>query len=560
MLGALELFARLLHRVQFGTGYDRLAVLASEDHQITPQTQQRFVEGEVEYGIHPYFGYVLIPKQAGIPDNAWALQHHFAGPALRPVVASVYGGTLAANELPTLDANGSDPQFLLALPPLPENKHWRVRVRLETEHGDTAQLFFAALGQEFAEERSVSRAVVPGTNDIAFQLEPESAAIALRLDPGTNPGRYRIHSIALDSVDKFWDNMSSQTWRDRSHFEATQGFPFNSAQLGPPDGNASRLRVLLLGGSVAVQLGGSRGAIEQALQRQLNARGLPVQAEVFTAALGGFKEPQQLFAAQYFLLQGFHFDMIITVDGFNEITLPLCDNQSTRVNPFFPRKWDLRFFNKNIAREVAQLDELNEARDAIQAEIRDNPLLYSAAAGALYRFRLNRNRDTFAAIMARLAGIEKSFDQTGPGYAGDGEALLVDSAALWARATQQLQTICAARGIECYFFLQPNQYVVGSKPFSEQELREFILPAGYGPVAAKGYPLLQKEGQRLQAEGLPFKDLTGVFAGEQRTVYIDSCCHFNTLGLDTIAEAVAGFMAQRSALMGSTAAIAKEKQ
>ena len=81
--------------------------------------------------------------------------------------------------------------------------------------------------------------------------------------------------------------------------------------------------------------------------------------------------------------------------------------------------------------------------------------------------------------------------------------------------------------------------MVGSKSLSTEEKRNAFQPeTGYGPHAAAGYPFLVRAGQELVAVGVPFWDLTMLFADEERTVYEDSCCHVNDLGRELMARQV----------------------
>ena len=58
---------------------------------------------------------------------------------------------------------------------------------------------------------------------------------------------------------------------------------------------------------------------------------------VFNAALPRFKQPQQLFAMQYLFLEGYKFDYIINIDGFNEIALPFVENHSSGLRTILSR-------------------------------------------------------------------------------------------------------------------------------------------------------------------------------------------------------------------------------
>ncbi|MBK8338966.1 MAG: hypothetical protein IPK99_02650 [Flavobacteriales bacterium] len=96
------------------------------------------------------------------------------------------------------------------------------------------------------------------------------------------------------------------------------------------------VNMALLGGSVAMGLHTfSEQRLIKGLQRIPRFKGKPFRVTVF--ALGGFKQPQPLLALNYFLAQGAHYDVIITLDGFNDIVLPFCDNLGVRRVPLLPQ-------------------------------------------------------------------------------------------------------------------------------------------------------------------------------------------------------------------------------
>ncbi|MFQ5853976.1 MAG: hypothetical protein ACE5JU_25735, partial [Candidatus Binatia bacterium] len=59
-------------------------------------------------------------------------------------------------------------------------------------------------------------------------------------------------------------------------------------------------------------------------------------------SIGGYKQPQQLMALNYLLSLGAQFDILINIDGFNEVALPPVENMPKNVFPFFPRNWFFR--------------------------------------------------------------------------------------------------------------------------------------------------------------------------------------------------------------------------
>ena len=80
----------------------------------------------------------------------------------------------------------------------------------------------------------------------------------------------------------------------------------------------------------------------------------------------------------------------------------------------------------------------------------------------------------------------------------------------------------------------------------EEERRVAIQTEGcpIGGHAAAAYPLLIEHGRQLVERGVLFEDLTQLFAGVEEPVYIDRCCHLNTLGKRYLIRAIAAKIRQ----------------
>lgn len=101
-----------------------------------------------------------------------------------------------------------------------------------------------------------------------------------------------------------------------------------------------KIIVGFFGGSFAA---GVYQAATTTLKERLNAADKDVVLLNFSA--GGYKQPQQLLILAYMLSLGAEFDVIINIDGFNEVALPPSENLPARVNPFYPRNWHTRTAN-----------------------------------------------------------------------------------------------------------------------------------------------------------------------------------------------------------------------
>lgn len=98
-----------------------------------------------------------------------------------------------------------------------------------------------------------------------------------------------------------------------------------------------------------------------------------------------------------------------------------------------------------------------------------------------------------------------------------------------------------ASGIAYFHFLQPNQYVPGSKPISAEEAQKAISGEEdykFRTAVELGYPLLAAAGERLAADGLEFIDLRFMFRDHPEPLYVDTCCHLGLDGNDLLGEEI----------------------
>ena len=327
---------------------------------------------------------------------------------------------------------------------------------------------------------------------------------------------------------------------------------YNRFALPGPDpvtpASKDTVNVFLSGGSVALGLFNS--AAETLAQRLSEAEAYKGKhIRIVLAALGGFKQPQQLMALSYFKSLGAHYDLVINLDGFNEAVLPYSDNLSFGIHPSYPRHWHIysrkRLDSKVqyfIARQLALQQQQNELKEKWERRHYNlsnfGLMLWNVRNTAL----MNALAEVEGELRAAVQGSESSYQSTGPVEAvSDTAQFFTGLAERWAYASVQMRHLAEGGGGRYVHFLQPNQYVEGSKELTEEELEiayeenDFAYKTG----VLRGYGDLMAQGAVLQAQGVDFVDLTPVFREEQRTVYNDKCCHFNDLGYRLIAEAIA---------------------
>jgi hypothetical protein len=301
-----------------------------------------------------------------------------------------------------------------------------------------------------------------------------------------------------------------------------------------------KLIVAIVGGSVAQHFG-DLGADVLAERLRASRRFAGRDVVFVRLALLGYRQPQQLATITYLLALGAEFDLVINLDGYNEVVQARADHKALA----YPSRWYF-LASRLPARLPAEYQYLRVARDRI-AELHSRPLLRrSLFANLLWRLRDRSAQgaleELHQAILAQ-GGLSSSRVATGPirHYADYGE-MLDDLVAIWKQSSLQLARLCRANGIEYFHFLQPNQYVPDSKPMEAEELRVATDPRPSSRLALPGrvgYPRLIAAGAELRSQGVRFADLTRVFADRPEPLYYDRCCHFGRAGHALLAEAMA---------------------
>jgi hypothetical protein len=156
----------------------------------------------------------------------------------------------------------------------------------------------------------------------------------------------------------------------------------------------------------------------------------------------------------------------------------------------------------------------------------------------------NAVKQAEAALQQYRAHAEENYALRGPRleYA-DEEAYFRDRADVWVQGSLNMSYLARSHGTAFYHFLQPNQYVPGSKPLNAWE-QSIMHPEQYGEpgiahAVTAGYPYLQQASKRLLEAGISYVDLTQIFAEQPQQLYTDHCCHFNEEGNAIMGNAIA---------------------
>jgi hypothetical protein len=296
------------------------------------------------------------------------------------------------------------------------------------------------------------------------------------------------------------------------------------------------LNVALVGGSVA---GNLRYFLRDELKR---VSGL--SPRIVCLAIGGYKQPQQLMALNYYIALGAEYELIINVDGFNDIVLPIAENHKAGINPFFPRGWHLRMSRLSHEQVRALWEKLQQLLAEEKQFVAGLPhgfgrhnAIYGMLNWAWFRkidYDIYRTRRKMSHLQSKMP---KSFEAAGPSvHYDDVNQLYHELAEVWGRSSLLINNLASQNGIEYYHFLQPNQYYAKSKELNKEELRDAYKENHlYREPVVIGYPVLINLGQTLLQNKINFFDATMLFVNVKETIYRDDCCHYNKKGNEIFA-------------------------
>jgi hypothetical protein len=288
--------------------------------------------------------------------------------------------------------------------------------------------------------------------------------------------------------------------------------------------------IAILGGSVAEHFGNYIGAQYFEPLRKLIPEIGDRRIRVVNLALGGYKQPQQFILTSYLLED---LDMVINIDGFNEIVL-------RDLYPLYPTDFPattLKFYERSGSGKIYLI--LAQCATFTYKVLNRLPSRFPLLAESGAYFMMWRGvepvlsqaiRGLESRYLAAL-GVSTSKHDQNPA-ASRGRKLKI-----WKKYTRLQEAVMRLSGVSAYFFLQPNQYLKDAKPLLKEERSIAINPDRIESGNAE-MKLLQSAAQDMRAEGLPVYDLTGIFRGTAKTVYEDACCHLNELGNRIMAEEI----------------------
>ena len=263
----------------------------------------------------------------------------------------------------------------------------------------------------------------------------------------------------------------------------------------------------------------------------------------------GYKQPQQLLALAYFLSIGQTFDLVINIDGFNEVALAAI-NDERGLDISMPSPMHMEGLINIIDRSTLTPERLRSMaaidgyRDRLNALVERLRTTRSAAVHVGLDRYYERTRILYYTELGRLSnlpgsGSDASMIRVTPRVRRrDERTLFTDIASQWAQSSLMMNAMLNERGVPYFHFLQPNQYFT-TRTFDEAE-RGIAFNAGspFKRGAEQGYPALISAARGL-ADRERFFNAVGIFDRETSPVYIDDCCHYTLVGNRRLADFIA---------------------
>lgn len=291
--------------------------------------------------------------------------------------------------------------------------------------------------------------------------------------------------------------------------------------------------------------------LEQTLQEYLSKHyGRNIKIKFLNLALAVYKQPQQLFALNYALALGQHFDAVINIDGFNEV-LGAAKNLEYGIEPSAPSviitagltSLANKDYSTDLELTLAIVDSKKKWR-ASQTEASECRL---ASCYTYMQAKKNYYMKTYSDYINKKIGNHESHqsNELSLVYIGklknstDKTMKENQIVSIWENSFLTMRQILQARGIPFFSFIQPNQYHQTARVMSTEEKAIAILDnenSEFQTYIPSGYARMVAEASRLREQGIQIYDATQIFDSYPQTVYVDNCCHYNDTGNQIFAE------------------------
>jgi len=319
--------------------------------------------------------------------------------------------------------------------------------------------------------------------------------------------------------------------------------------------NKNQVIIGLFGGSVA-----NNFAVDEYVTRRLSnkLKAYPEFANkeiiILNFGNGGYKQPQQLLVLNYFLALGQELDLVINIDGFNEVSLSNLNNKA-QVEIGMPSVQHIQplagLANNNLSPEaMSSIVQINDNKKQLKAGIDKLQTCQLALCHAVTSLQVKQLVNNYQQAVVKY---DSQVKQSNPDTANSGivyipkaDSVFEDAAAfdkmasIWYESSIGMNQILSSRKIKYFHFIQPNQYYPTKRAFTAKE-KEIAIDnkSAYIEGVKKGYPVLLSKVDDLQKARVNIFNAVNILDNTKETVYKDACCHYNSVGEEVLANYVA---------------------
>src|ERR671933_142106 len=265
---------------------------------------------------------------------------------------------------------------------------------------------------------------------------------------------------------------------------------------------------------------------------------------ILSFATGGYKQPQQLLILNYFLALGQELDMVVNIDGFNEVALSNLNNKN-EVDLAMPSIQHIgpltSLANNSLSTKAMQATlRIQENKTRINQGLSSLQHCSLAACDALISVYVQNLVNNYKADVIKFEKERTKPQKNDSGsviYINTNKSVLQDSLAFdemawnWAKSSIFMHKVLSASNVPYFQVLQPNQYYQTKRVFGEAEKQiAFNKETPYAKSVEIGYPALFKKLPNLEKNNINILNAVNVFDRTKDAVYVDSCCHYNKAG------------------------------
>jgi hypothetical protein len=278
-------------------------------------------------------------------------------------------------------------------------------------------------------------------------------------------------------------------------------------------------------------------SVAQGLARSLSSRFNQEKVEVCNSkrsvkfinfALGAYRQPQQF---NVFHVFGDQVDFAINIDGNNEAIHRGSPGYPTIYPSFYN---DLFLLTRQKIKDLQSIYKMQSAQRKI-IEISQT-----------YKF-LNKSELYYRTNMALLQLLQKSVESSrrslgnmvGPNPMLPVEIEGLQSVKDWSKYISLQNVVAKQIQTPILFYLQPTQYLEGSKKMNDAEkMIAFHPDESELNRRRKQWSMMVSELPQLKKNGVHVIDITKIFQDITEPLFVDDCCHFLNKGYEIVTDKV----------------------